>query len=665
MSNYYQVAVDYPLIKSELTYTSEQEHVIGSMVEVPLGRRKASGIVVAHLASAPADFDLAKIKPITNVIEPALPLSAAELQLYQWLAKYYHYSLGKLIFDCLPKFLKRPRKIEFIMGEAKIFPHKLSTDQQNIVDQLSKKLSSGFHKFFLHGVTGSGKSLVYLSLMQQVLAQGKSVQFLLPEINLTPQFVEIFKNYLNCKILSYHSGVSASEKFVIWKTLKEEVGPFLIMGVRSSVFLPIENLGLIIVDEEHDSSFKQNDRCPYNGRDTAIKKAQIHGCPVVLGSATPTVENFYYRSQAPENYFQLPRRVGEGNFPKIEIIDARVQAEEGNPHWPLMPESIKAIQESLAKEEQVLVFINKLGFAHYLQCNNCGFQFKNKECGCDNNLRFFKKRSMLSCAFCDFKKPAPNVCPECGNLNLMQKGFGTEKVEEVLSQIFPTHVIDRFDREEITTFTQLGEKLAKFHNKEIDVLVGTQMLSKGHNFERVNTVLILGIDQQMNYADFRSNERAYQLVTQVAGRAGRYDKNSKVLIQTMNPEHSLFKIIAQNELNLFYEQELPLREICACPPFARLANITISSRFQDRVIQESLKIAEVLRSLSLKQFSSVKTLGPTPCAVEKKANQYSWSILLKTDSANDLHNLLATMENNLTMTTGVSLKVDIDPYQVI
>lgn len=664
----YQVAVNFPKILSTLTYASDVEFSRGDIVSVPLGRRTASGVVLRESNEKEISaIDETKIKSIVEKIDNAFSLSKEELDLYEWMSKYYHYSLGKLVFDCLPKILKRPRTPNFIEGQGQSIPFELNHDQLKVVNSISQKLAEGFSQHYIHGVTGSGKSAVYLSLMKETIRNGKSVQFLLPEINLTPQFTQMFATFLGCKVLTYHSGVTPSEKYNIWKHLNESDEPVLVMGVRSSIFLPIKNLGLVIVDEEHDQSFKQTDRCPYNGRDVAIKKSQLNQCPIVLGSATPTLENFYlFESQSSKReYYELKNRVSSGGFPKLVLLDTKGRFTEKDPAWPFLDESIQKIESALNKNEQVLVFINKLGYSQYLQCRNCAHQFYNENCGCQNNLRYFKRKNCLSCSHCDFSMPAPDQCPSCGGISLLNKGFGTEKVEQVLQDIFPERNIERFDRDEIKTTKDLNDKLTRFHNQEIDVFVGTQMLAKGHNFKRVNLVIVLGVDSMLNYADFRSSEKAYQLIEQVAGRAGRYAQDSEVVIQTMNKDHGVFEYIAQHSFNGFYKEELPLRELCYCPPYSKMAMIYFSSRFRERLIEVINNVGTQIHSLSARHFKDVRVLGPTPLMIEKKANQFSWGIMLKSHNINQMHQLLATFESNYQDVSNVSYKIDIDPVHIL
>lgn len=661
---FYKVAVNFPKVNSELTYKSSVKLEYGSMIEVPLGKRKSQGIILEETTEL-GDFHPESIKEIGDIIQGSLSLSQKELDLYKWMAKYYHYSLGKLIFDCLPKMMKRPKKFNFDLGKSNKFPFELTPEQKDIFCRIKDKMQNGFSRHYLHGVTGSGKSLVFLELIKEAIIKGKSAQFLLPEINLTPQFIHFFQDYLGVKVYSYHSGVTASEKYTIWKNLKESNEPVLVMGVRSSVFLPIQNLGVIIVDEEHDQSFKQTDRCPYNGRDVAMKKAQLNNCTFVMGSATPSVENYHSFSnkQDGRSFYQLSKRVGKGNFPKIVTLDLKNNKDLDT--WPLMSESITKIKERLDKKEQVLVFINKLGFSSFIQCRACSHQFMNEACGCENNLRFFKAKNLLKCSHCDFKMPKPNECPECGSITLINRGFGTEKVAEVLSSIFKEKVIKRFDRDEIKNMNELEERLSDFKKGEIDILVGTQMLAKGHNFQKVNMVLMLGVDSMLNHADFRSQERTYALCEQVAGRAGRYSYESEVVIQTLNPDHEIFETMNNHNMNEFYNNEIPLREYCYCPPFSKLAMIYFSSRFRDRLVEVISDVTRKLQTVSIQSMKSVQVFGPAPLSIEKKSNQFTWAIMLKSHDIKELHQLIRTFEDNYTTISNISVNVDVDPWNTL
>ncbi len=663
MEKYFLVAVNSPFNGSILTYKAP-EHLLpklkrGVLVKVPLGK---SRVIDGCLWGESSEDGLAnkEIKEIVEV-EEGISLTEEECDLYQWMASYYHYPVGQLIYDVLPPFLKRPKKLNFDQGEGQELKLTMNEDQKNVVDTITANGLKSFSKWLVHGVTGAGKTLVYLQLIKKVIEEKRSVLFLLPEINLTPQFLKTFQTYLDIPIYSYNSAISNSDKFGLWKLLQEDDSPKMILGVRSSVFLPVKNLGLIIVDEEHDQSFKQDDRCTYNARDIAIKRASLEKIPVILGSATPMVETYKAFIET-NHYFALKNRAQNASLPKVHLIDmrGRSKVEAEKMVWPYTTESLAKIKQVLAKGEQALVFINRLGYANYLQCNSCGHQFSCPNCS--TNLKFFKKRNELSCQTCEYKEPAPEMCPECMNLNLTPKGFGTERAYEILKDLLPGNKIERFDRDEIKTFNQLEAVLEKFHNKEIDVLVGTQMLSKGHNFENVNLVLILGIDSQLNFPDFRSNERVYQTLTQVSGRAGRFGKHAEVLVHTLAPENKIFTYLKNHSFDDFYKDEIPMRELCSSPPVNKLVLVYFNSKSQETAIKESSQQAQSMRALAEKHFPGIEILGPKPSMIEKKVNKFTWSIMLRGSDLNQLHNLINTFSRNYRPPHTISLKIDVDPY---
>ncbi len=659
-----KIAVNYPIKNLGLTYKIPDGLVlkIGDIVEIPLGKRIELGCVFELQAHADAEM---KLKEVIKIREDYPRLDKNSLDLFLWMSQYYHYSAGKLIVDSLPLAKKRPRPLEPVPPIKNTIPIVPNTNQKEIIDGISKSINQ-FSKHLIHGVTGAGKTVIYLELIKSVISQNKSALYLLPEINLTPQFVATFSQAVDCEIYTFHSEVTDSQKFNIWHKASSTEKPVLFIGVRSSVFLPIQNLGLIIVDEEHDNSFKQDDRCTYNARDVAVKKAQIIGCPVILGSATPALEtyNHFALGNSPHTfYWKLENRVENASLPEIVLLDTRVKTHSDDDVWPFHPESIRVLKEAVANNEQCLVFINRLGYANYVQCRACGHQFFCKNCSI--TLRFFKQKNILSCQHCEYQEPMPQGCPECSNLTLLQKGFGTEKVQEVLRRILPNVRTERFDRDIIKNLTELKRRLDEFHRGDVDILVGTQMLSKGHNFRKVKRVVILGVDNQLNLPDFRANEKIYQTVVQVAGRAGRYSEDGKVYIQSANPEAQLFDIIKTSSFNGFYKIELPIRELCECPPFYKIAVMYFNGRDQSKLsVFVTQKVDSALKSMQKQHFPEVMILGPRPALLEKRANQFTWTVLLKSKDFNQLHNLIQTFENNLQMISGVSLKIDIDPQHI-
>lgn len=675
-SEYFTVAVNSPFNNSILTYLPGDYSSLpcGALVKVPLGKRTEKGCIIKKYFDIDNNVDgieYSKIRPIEGLYCNKMAVSKEDLELYQWIANYYHYSLGQCIFDVLPKSLKRPRKLNFISGKGLSFEFSLNIKQKEIIKKIKDKLDDGFSKWLIHGITGSGKTVIYLEIIKEVLNRGRSVLFLLPEINLTPQFLETFYKYLDVQIFTYNSSISNSDKFELWRLLQKDDGPKIIVGVRSSIFLPIKNLGLIVVDEEHDQSFKQEDRCRYNARDVALKKGSIQKFPVIMGSATPSLETYYKFTNLKElasNYFFISKRAGEALLPAIKLSDAKINGEFNKAIWPFDNKALLKIKDAIGRKEQVLIFVNRLGFANFLQCRACGHQFVCPNCSI--NLRYFKKRNQVSCQYCEYKSKAPEICPECHNMNIYQKGFGTERLQEILIENLPEARIERFDRDAVKTFDKLKKCLDSFHGGEIDILVGTQMLSKGHNFKRVKLVMILGIDSQLNFPDFRSNEKVYQLLAQISGRSGRFGGESEVIIHTLGKNNSLFQYVKEHNIGDFYLEELKIRKLCDLPPFSKIIMIYLTSRFQDRVALAASRAQELLSNLQESYFNQVEILGPRPAIVEKKVNKYTWSLMLKSSKINDLHNILLTFKKNFIQRSkenrfkpdySVSVKIDVDP----
>ncbi len=668
MKYFCKVAVDNSFNDSILFY--EEGDLVGNLsfgnlVSVPLGKRLVKGCILETTLEEKdiqTDFSVEKIKPVKEKIENQISLDETLLKLFQWMSSYYHYDLGPLLFDCLPKLLKRPRTLNFLKGDGLPVEFKLNKDQEDAIARIRPKLFLGFSKWLIHGITGSGKTLIYLNLVQDVLAQGKSVLFILPEINLTPQFLDTFQKHLSVPIYSYNSGINQSDRYGLWKLLQEDGLPKMIIGVRSSVFLPIKNLGLIIVDEEHDPSLKQDERCPYNARDLAIKRASIHEIPVILGSATPSLESYYYFCQGDlvNNYIRLTKRANLSPLPKINFVDMKSKDEESC--WPFKQESIDRIRIALEKKEQILVYVNKLGFARFLQCRSCGHKFSCPNCSL--NLRYFQGKNEVSCNFCDYREPAPQICPVCSNLKIHQKGFGTERLQVILSEIFPNAKVERFDREELSTTKKISQRLKDYNEKKIDILIGTQMISKGHNFRNTNLVLVLGTDAQMNFPDFRANERVYQQLVQVSGRSGRFGQESEVLVHTFDSSNRVYTYLNDENSDQFYQDELSIRESCNLPPFFKMAIIYFTSKFKERAEEDSQRARVIIDNLISKAFGKVNVLGPRSSLIEKKVNRFTWVLMIKSQDINSLHNLINSFSKNFKPHYSISVNIDIDPYQI-
>lgn len=655
---FYQVAANTPARLGLLTYKSELALKTGDLVQIPLGKRVGQGVVVGLVAETSLD----KIKEISEFYDENLALDPIEVEVYKWMERYYHYPLGKIVFDSLPQSKKRPRplKVKELSGpQLALHPTKEQSDViQNIVAQVN-----GFSAHLVHGVTGSGKSVVFLEVIKEIIAKGKSVIYMLPEINLTPQFIEFFEQTLGVPVHSYNSSITGSQKYQLWMRCKNLTRPEVFICVRSGVFLPVKNLGGILIDEEHDSSFKQDDRCPYHARDVAFIKAQKMKIPLILGSATPCLESYYHFSVKKADktfYHRLESRLDNVSMPAIRIIDEKEDKEKSKDTWPFQMDSINVIEKALKNKEQVIVFINRLGFANFLQCRGCGHQFNCPNCAV--NLKYFRKRRSLECPSCAYKIPSPESCPSCGSLTLIPKGYGTEKAQEVLSNYFKDFKVSRFDRDQLKNFKDMKETLDEFHQGKIDILVGTQMLSKGHNFKRVKKVIVLGIDHQLNFPDFRAKERAYQTLIQVAGRAGRYGQDGEVIVQTMSPEESCLHLVEGEQTPKFLDSEIKMREICHGPPFSRLVTLFFTYKSQKELSDFMCgELSLMMGQLQQKHFHEVQILGPSPASIEKRVNQYTWVVQLRSSNIKQLHQMVESIWLNNKSLAKYHAKVDVDP----
>jgi primosomal protein N' (replication factor Y) len=476
----------------------------------------------------------------------------------------------------------------------------------------------------LHGVTSSGKTEIYAHLIQDVINSGKQVLYLLPEIALTTQIISRLQNFFGDKISVFHSKYSINERVEVWNNLlyKKDKAQ-IILGARSSVLLPFSDLGLIIVDEEHETSYKQFDPSPrYHARDTAIVLANLHKAKVLLGSATPSIESFYNVEQKKYGYVKLDRRFGNVLLPKIELVDIKEKHRKKRMNGHFSDRLLTLIREALTEKEQIILFQNRRGYSPIVECSTCGIA---PQCpNCDVSLTFHKFRNELRCHYCGYNQIMPKTCPACENPTLDSKGFGTEQIEIELQNLFPESKVGRMDLD--TTRGKYGyhKIITAFQSQEIDILVGTQMLTKGLDFKNVSLVGVLNADNMLNFPDFRAYERSFQLMVQVSGRAGRAKKRGKVAIQTYNPYHQILQQVTMNDYNSMYADQINERHTFHYPPLVRLLKITLKHKDFNKVSNASEWLGK-----SLKNNFYENVLGPTSPAVSRIRNQHIKTILIK------------------------------------
>jgi len=476
----------------------------------------------------------------------------------------------------------------------------------------------------LHGITSSGKTEVYTKLIQQVLDTGKQVLFLLPEIALTTQIITRLQNYFGNQISVFHSKYSMNERVEVWNNvLNNKTKAQIILGARSSIFLPFSNLGLIVVDEEHETSYKQFEPSPrYNARDASIVLANMHQSKILLGSATPSLESFFNAQENKYGFVELNRRFGNVQLPSIELVDIKEKRRKREMNGHFSDSLLKQIQEALDEKEQVILFQNRRGYSPIVECKTCG---TSPQCpNCDVSLTYHKYKNQLQCHLCNYQRAMPNSCGACGSPHLDTKGFGTEQIELELKELFPKHSIGRMDLD--TTRGKHGYQkiIGAFEAREIDVLVGTQMLSKGLDFDNVSLVGILNADTMLNFPDFRSHERAFQLMVQVSGRAGRSQKRGKVMIQTYNPYHQILQQVSTTNYIEMYKEQLQDRWQFHYPPYFRVIKITLKHKDYQKVDNGSQWLAKALQNVFYENV-----LGPAAPAISRIRNQFIKNIIIK------------------------------------
>ena len=513
----------------------------------------------------------------------------------------------------------------------------------------------------LHGITASGKTQVYIKLIEEAIANGGQVLFLLPEIALTTQIVERIKRYFGDAIGVYHSKFNDNERVEIWNNVIN--GKYrIVLGARSSVFLPFNALKLIVVDEEHESSYKQNEPAPrYQARDAAVYLAHLHKAKIVLGSATPSIESYYNALNHKYGLVTLNERFGGVELPLQEVVSISEETKRKKMVSYFSSVLIDDITATLEKKEQVILFQNRRGYATILICKTCGFA--PKCVNCDVSLTFHKSSGKLHCHYCGYHESSMNICPACGSVHIEQKGFGTERVEEELSLIFPEVKIARLDVDSTRTKNSLQKIIGDFQDKKTDILIGTQMVAKGLDFDNVTLIGVINADTLLNYPDFRAFERSYQLLAQVAGRAGRRDKQGKVCIQAYDDDHRIIKQVVENNYIAMYNDEIEERRQFHYPPFTRLIFINVKHKDSNLLNAASAHFAALLRS----QLGN-RVLGPEQPLVSRIRNYYIKQLIIKSDKADAIQKVKGVIKQTITdfnsekAYKGIIIQVDVDPY---
>lgn len=544
----------------------------------------------------------------------------------------------------------------------------LTDQQKKVLEEVSPKIQqSVFQTYLLHGVTGSGKTQIYIELAKLALEQKKSVLILVPEISLTPQITSRFYNNFGELVTVLHSRMSAGERFDSWRRIHKGKSR-IVVGARSALFAPLNNPGLIVVDEEHDASYKQQDMMPkYNARDSAVVLGSIHNCPVVLGSATPSIESRYNAEIGKYKLLTLPLRIDDATLPKITLVNVNVERKKGRMDNIFSRTLLDKIEDRLKKKEGVIILQNRRGFSTQIYCEDCG---EIEMCSnCSVPMVFHINKNTIQCHYCGLEKPVPNACTNCGSINIKYFGTGTERVEDELQFYFPEARISRIDSDSITKKAYLSNLLLSFGKGDIDILVGTQMVSKGLDFSRVTLVGVISAETTLWLPDFRADERTFQLLTQVAGRAGRSKIAGEVIIQTQNEKHFALQKVLQNDYDGFYKREIADRERMGYPPFTRLALIETKDKSDEKAKGAAIDFRKSLR----KYEKHLKISEPTTALIYKLKGFYRYHILLKSSRKSDPAGKLlrrAVLEaytefNRVSRYRDVKLFYDIDPQSIM
>lgn len=656
----WSIAVDAPIgpLHYAIPTSFDPEKIVrGASVIVPLGGRKVPGVFLSKNSSVPEGV---RLKSAIEIVEDRPPLPEVYVEWLEWLARYYAHPLGQTLELAFPPLKKarlkkdgtrlKSRKAPLIDVEASLAreDHSVNlTDAQTAVVDAIAGPSDGslaaHEKFGVHllfGVTGSGKTEVYMELIARTIARGEQALVLVPEIALTPQLIERFARRFGDQIAVIHSHLTPREKTDNWWAARDGSKPVLI-GARSALFCPLEKLGLIVIDEEHESSFKQDESLRYHARDAAVMLAKLRGHPIVLGSATPSLETWQNATSGRYNLHRLPSRIHGVQMPQIDVVDLRESRdierqaggrEDGRPFW-LSKELHSALAETLDRGEQAALFLNRRGIAQAVVCPSCGDSSKCPNCEVALTLH---GRSDLVCHYCDYHESMKETCTACGEGEPKPLGLGTERIEQDLAKLFPSARLIRMDRDEIQNREDLEDAISKIENRDVDILIGTQMIAKGLDFPGLTLVGLVLADVAFNLPDFRASERAFQLLTQVAGRAGRHLKGRKghVVLQTYNPDHPSIQFTLAHDYEGFARHDLQFRETLGYPPHGRLAALKFSGPDLAVVERTAQNIAHLARRLAEngKDKAALSILGPAPAPLSKLRNLFRYQILIKGES---------------------------------
>src|SRR5262245_60124671 len=657
---YADVAVCLPLSRT-FVYKIGEPVEIGCRVVVPFRKRDREGFVVGVRNEVLDDIE---IHPITNIIDQSPLLRPEIFRLCRWISEYYVSPLGEVLKSALP-----PGILPKHVGKSVHPAHdgagaykpalQLTSDQSSAFEAILN--GYGFQTLLLHGVTGSGKTEVYMRAAEHFMAAGKSSLILIPEIALTPQLTDRFSQRFPRRIATLHSSLTKRQRIDEWLRIYAGEAS-IVIGTRSAVFAPLENLGLIVVDEEHETTYKQEEVPRYNARDTAVMRAKLARAVVVLGSATPSMESFHNAESGKYRHLSLTTRVEDRALPDVEIVNMREEYAAEGKQVVFSRRLLQAVAARLERHEQTMILLNRRGYAAFLLCRRCGYNFQCNACSVA--MTYHRSIDKLLCHYCGLARRPPDRCPACDSEYIHYVGEGTERLEDDLKKLYPDARIGRVDRDTMRHMRDFERVLGGFRDGEIDILVGTQMIAKGHDFPRVTLVGVIGADAPLAFPDFRAAERTFQLLTQVAGRSGRGDQKGEVVIQSYFPDHYTFQLAVTQRFEDFYARETRYRKAMFYPPFTALAGVMVVDRDPSRAAALARTVGEFLDSV---RTNAIRILGPAPAPLEKIKRVHRHQLLIKSASRSALHHMLSRLEQYIEEQKigPTRVNIDVDPVSLL
>jgi primosomal protein N' (replication factor Y) len=648
MSRYVELAFNLP-VKRQFTYRVPEgiEIFIGGRVSAPFGSRLLTGVAVGETATPPDG--IGEIRDVKHAVDRRTLVNENTLELAKWMSRMYMCSLGEALFAMIPGGRREGEPDELPLEED-MLEHELAPQQKEAVRAVS---SAGAGSFYLFGVTGSGKTDVYLHAAQDATVRGEGVIYLVPEIALTHQVVRVFRKAYGTRLAVLHSALTPSQRLAEWLRIMDgEVD--VVIGARSAVFAPVGKLGLLVIDEEQEGAYKSSTTPRYHARQVAMFRASRDKARLLMGSATPSLEAYHFMSEGKLVPLRMPLRLSGGRMPTIETVDMR--REQG----PLSQALIDAVSRTAMEGRQSILFLNRRGFSYLFHCRSCGFEMSCPHCSVA--LTYHKERNKMICHYCGSSAAPISVCPTCGSLDVGYSGFGTEGIEEELARNFPQLAVCRIDTDAVRRKRVLQQVLTDFRQGKIQVLVGTQMVAKGLDFPGVKLVGIINADVGLQLPDFRAAERTFSLLVQVAGRAGRALPDGRVLIQTFRPGSASVRLAQQGKLEEFYAEELLYRKQLGFPPFSRLIRILLRGKNRQKTLRA---LENLTAALSAALVGIAEVMGPAESPIARISGNFRYHTIVRCLKFQEAHSRVGRLLESWRAPVGVHLEVDVDPQALL